>query len=83
MPGDALIANPTDTSTGAFTVMALVVGLTYMGAAVIPRWPYIVLPLMAPALITSIVCTLIALFALGVAKGRIVRQAWQRARASK
>jgi VIT1/CCC1 family predicted Fe2+/Mn2+ transporter len=40
---------------------------------------YIVLPLMAPALITCIVCTLIALFALGVAKGRIVRQAWQRA----
>jgi VIT1/CCC1 family predicted Fe2+/Mn2+ transporter len=54
-----------------------VVGLTYMGAAVIPLWPYIVLPLMASALITSIGCTLIALFALGVAKGRIARQAWQ------
>lgn len=58
---------------------ALVVGLTYMGAAVIPLWPYIVLPLMAPALITSIVCTLIALFELGIAKGRIARQAWPRA----
>jgi vacuolar iron transporter family protein len=64
---------------GAARGDALVVGLTYMGAAVIPLWPYIVLPLMAPALITSIVCTLIALFALGVAKGRIARQAWQRA----
>jgi len=58
---------------------ALVVGLTYMGAAVVPLWPYFVLPLMAPALITSILCTLVALFALGVAKGRIGRQAWQRA----
>lgn len=50
-----------------------------MGAAVVPVWPYVVLPLTAPALITSIVCTLVALFALGVAKGRIARQAWQRA----
>ena len=33
---------------------ALVVGLTYMGAAVIPLWPHSVLPLMAPAPITSI-----------------------------
>jgi VIT1/CCC1 family predicted Fe2+/Mn2+ transporter len=58
---------------------ALVVGLTYMAAAVVPLWPYVALPLMAPALITSIVCTLVALFALGVAKGRIARQAWLRA----
>jgi vacuolar iron transporter family protein len=58
---------------------ALVVGLTYMAAAVVPLWPYVFLPLMAPALITSILCTLIALFALGVAKGRIARQTWQRA----
>jgi VIT1/CCC1 family predicted Fe2+/Mn2+ transporter len=34
---------------------------------------------MHPALVTSVVCTLIALFAPGVAKGRIARQAWQRA----
>jgi VIT1/CCC1 family predicted Fe2+/Mn2+ transporter len=61
---------------GAARGDALTVGLTYMGAAVVPLWPYVVLPLMAPALITSIVCTLIALFALGVAKGRIARQSW-------
>jgi vacuolar iron transporter family protein len=64
---------------GAALGDALVVGLTYMGAALIPLWPYVLLPLIAPALITSLVCTLIALFALGVAKGRIARQAWLRA----
>lgn len=64
---------------GAALGDALVVGLTYMGAAVVPLWPYFLLPLMAPALITSLVCTLAALFVLGVAKGRIARQAWQRA----
>ena len=58
---------------------ALVVGLTYMGAAVIPLWPYLFLPLVAPALIVSVVCTLLALYALGVAKGRIARQVWMRA----
>jgi vacuolar iron transporter family protein len=64
---------------GAARGDALVVGLTYMGAAFIPLWPYVLLPLTKPALITSIVCTLVALFVLGVAKGRIARQAWQRA----
>lgn len=64
---------------GAARGDALVVGLTYMAAAVIPLFPYVVLPLTAPALITSITATLIALFALGVAKGRVARQAWQRA----
>ncbi len=64
---------------GAALGDALVVGLTYMAAAVIPLWPYIVLPLLAPALITSLACTLIALFTLGVLKGRIARQAWLRA----
>jgi VIT1/CCC1 family predicted Fe2+/Mn2+ transporter len=64
---------------GAAVGDALVVGLTYMGAAVIPLWPYIVLPLMTPALVTSLVCTLIALFVLGVLKGRVARQAWLRA----
>ena len=64
---------------GAALGDALVVGLSYMGAAVIPLWPYVLLPLTTPALVTSIVCTLVALFALGVAKGRIARQAWQRA----
>lgn len=61
---------------GAARGDALVVGLTYMAAAVVPLWPYVALPLLAPALITSILCTLIALFALGVAKGRIARQSW-------
>ncbi len=64
---------------GAALGDALVVGLTYMGAAIVPLWPYVVLPLMAPALITSLACTLAALFVLGVGKGRIARQAWQRA----
>lgn len=64
---------------GAALADALIVGLTYMAAAVVPLWPYVVLPLTAPALLTSIVCTLAALFGLGVAKGRIARQAWHRA----
>jgi vacuolar iron transporter family protein len=64
---------------GAALGDALVVGITYMAAAVVPLWPYLMLPLMAPALITSVGCTLVALFALGVAKGRIARQAWRRA----
>lgn len=64
---------------GAALGDALVVGLTYLGAAVVPLWPYFMLPLMGPALIASLACTLVALFALGVAKGRIARQAWLRA----
>lgn len=64
---------------GAALGDALVVGLSYMAAAVVPLWPYIVLPLTLPALATSIACTLLALFALGVGKGRIARQAWWRA----
>jgi VIT1/CCC1 family predicted Fe2+/Mn2+ transporter len=64
---------------GAAVGDALVVGLSYLGAAVVPLWPYLVLPLTAPALIVSVVCTLVALFALGVAKGRVARQAWKRA----
>lgn len=66
-------------SGGAAFGDALVVGLTYLAAAFIPLWPYVVLPLMAPAMITSLLCTLVALFALGVAKGRIARQLWSRA----
>jgi vacuolar iron transporter family protein len=64
---------------GAALGDALVVGLTYLGAAAVPLWPYFVLPLMAPALVASLACTLVALFVLGVAKGRIARQAWLRA----
>lgn len=53
---------------------ALVVGLTYLGAAFVPLWPYAALPLIAPALFVSIACTLLALFALGVIKGTVARQ---------
>ncbi len=58
---------------------ALVVGLTYLAAAFIPLWPYMVLPLFTPALLASLACTFLALFALGVAKGTIARQARARA----
>jgi VIT1/CCC1 family predicted Fe2+/Mn2+ transporter len=59
---------------GAALGDAFVVGLTYLGAAVIPLWPYAVLPLMAPALGVSVACTLLALFALGLAKATVARQ---------
>jgi VIT1/CCC1 family predicted Fe2+/Mn2+ transporter len=61
-------------SGGAALGDALTVGLSYLGAAFIPLWPYAALPLMAPALIVSLVCTLVALFVLGVFKGRVARQ---------
>ncbi len=66
-------------SGGAALGDALVVGLTYLGAAIIPLWPYAVLPLIAPALVVSIACTLVALFSLGVIKGTVARQARLRA----
>jgi predicted membrane protein (TIGR00267 family) len=50
-----------------------------MGSAAIPLWPYLFLPLITPALFTSLGCTLLALFALGVVKGRIARQVLIRA----
>ena len=62
-----------DASDAAFGD-ALVVGFTYLGAAIVPLWPYLVLPLGA-ALGVSLLCTLAALFTLGVAKGRIARMA--------
>jgi VIT1/CCC1 family predicted Fe2+/Mn2+ transporter len=52
---------------------ALVVGATYLLAAIIPLWPYAILPL-TTALPVSIGCTLIALFALGITKGAVARQ---------
>ena len=58
---------------------ALVVGITYLCAAFIPLWPYMVLPLFTPALLVSLLCTFLALFALGVAKGTIARQVRARA----
>jgi len=51
---------------------ALVVGFTYLGAAVVPLWPYLFFPI-TPALVISLICTLGALFALGVAKGVVAR----------
>ncbi len=57
---------------GAALGDALVVGGTYLGAALIPLWPYLVFDL-DTALIVSLVCTLAALFALGLAKGRVAR----------
>jgi len=57
---------------GAALGDALVVGLTYLGAAVIPLWPYLFFPITL-ALVLSLICTLGALFALGVAKGKVAR----------
>lgn len=57
---------------GAALGDALVVGLTYLAAAVVPLWPYLLFAI-GPALVVSLVCTLVALFVLGVAKGKIAR----------
>lgn len=61
---------------GAALGDALVVGASYAVAAVIPLWPYVFLPVVT-ALWVSIACTLVALFILGVVKGRVAQQpAW-------
>jgi vacuolar iron transporter family protein len=57
---------------GAARGDALVVGCTYLGAAVVPLWPYFFFSLHV-ALVVSLVCTLLALIAVGVAKGRVTR----------
>jgi VIT1/CCC1 family predicted Fe2+/Mn2+ transporter len=59
---------------GAALGDAVIVGLAYLAAAVVPLWPYMFLPLMTPALVVSLVCTLAALFALGVVKAVVARQ---------
>ena len=59
---------------GAAAGDALVVGLTYLAAAIVPLWPYAALPLMTPALVVSLACTLVALFVLGLAKATVARQ---------
>jgi VIT1/CCC1 family predicted Fe2+/Mn2+ transporter len=51
---------------------AVVVGGTYLVAAAVPLWPYFFFSLHV-ALGISLVCTLLALFAVGVAKGRVTR----------
>jgi vacuolar iron transporter family protein len=59
---------------GAALGDALMVGLAYLAAAIIPLWPYAVLPLVGPALVVSLACTFTALFALGVVKATVARQ---------
>jgi VIT1/CCC1 family predicted Fe2+/Mn2+ transporter len=59
---------------GAALGDALVVGGTYLGAAVVPLWPYLLFSLHT-ALAASLLCTLAALFALGIAKGRVAQMA--------
>ena len=52
---------------------SLVVGATYLGAAIVPLWPYFLFSLNM-ALVVSLACTLLALSAVGAAKGRITRR---------
>ena len=62
---------------GAALGDAVVVGATYLGAAIVPLWPYFFFPLNI-ALAISLACTLLALFAVGVAKGRVTRLSLRR-----
>lgn len=55
---------------------ALAMGLTYVAGGFVPLLPYFFLPL-AVALPLSVVGTLLTLFAVGAAKGRLVRQDWK------
>jgi VIT1/CCC1 family predicted Fe2+/Mn2+ transporter len=57
---------------GAALGDAAVVGATYLGAAVVPLWPYFFFSLNL-ALAISLLCTMLALFSVGVAKGRVTR----------
>jgi vacuolar iron transporter family protein len=57
---------------GAALGDAVVVGATYLGAAIVPLWPYFLFSLNL-ALVISLACTLLALFFVGIAKGRITR----------
>lgn len=52
---------------------AIVVGLSYIVAAIVPLWPYTFLGV-GTALPISIACTLFALFALGAITGAVTRQ---------
>jgi vacuolar iron transporter family protein len=58
---------------GAAVGDGIVVGLSYLVAAIIPLWPYVVFARLT-AFPVSIVCTFVALFGLGVAKGVLGRQ---------
>lgn len=63
---------------GAALGDAAVVGATYLGAAIVPLWPYFFFS-RSTALVVSLVCTLLALFLVGVAKGRVTRLSLVRA----
>ena len=54
---------------------ALVMGMAYVIGGLVPVAPYLLLP-MAAAMPLSIGGTLVALFAFGALKGRVVKQAW-------
>ncbi len=61
-------------SGGAAKGDALMVGLAYLAAAIVPLWPYAFLPLVWTALVVSLACTFVALFALGLVKATVARQ---------
>ena len=65
-------------SGGAAFGDALAVGFTYLVAAIVPLWPYFFFS-RSTALAVSLVCTLLALFLVGVAKGRVTRLSLVRA----
>lgn len=50
----------------------VIVGISYVAGAVVPILPYVVLAV-HPAFVVSLVLTLLALFALGLAKGKVAR----------
>ena len=52
-------------------------GTAYVAGGLIPVIPYLTLPV-ASAMPVSIIGTLLALFAFGGLKGRIVKQSWWR-----
>jgi vacuolar iron transporter family protein len=58
---------------GAAVGDGIVVGLSYLVAAAIPLWPYVVFARLT-AFPVSLVCTLAALFGLGAVKGTLGRQ---------
>jgi VIT1/CCC1 family predicted Fe2+/Mn2+ transporter len=65
-------------SGGAAFGDALAVGVTYLASAIVPLWPYFFFHLHL-ALAISLACTLLALFLVGVAKGRVTRLSLLRA----
>ena len=65
-------------SGGAAFGDAIAVGVTYLVSAIVPLWPYFFFALNL-ALAVSLVCTLLALFLVGVAKGRVTRLSLLRA----